>query len=62
MTLSNTREQHFMIDHIIPNENAAEIFLNVQIYRGLEIGSDHFFVQGVIRLKISRILNGKIKK
>ncbi|HYS62000.1 MAG TPA: reverse transcriptase family protein [Gemmatimonadales bacterium] len=51
-----------MIDHIIANENAAKKFLDVRAYRGVEIGTDHYYVQGVIRLETTRRPARKIAK
>ena len=47
ITWSNTREQHFMIDHIPANDKAAQKFLDVRTFQGLEVGTEHFFVQGI---------------
>lgn len=51
-----------MIDHYIANENATKKFTDIRMLRSLEIGSDHFFVQGKIRLHTTKRLAEKIKK
>lgn len=62
ITWSNTRGQKSMIDYFMTSENATIKFTDVRIFRSLEVGSDHFFVQGEIHMNITERPAKKIEK
>ena len=59
----SARGLYSMIDYIIANEGAARECLDVRTYRGLDLDSDHYLVQGVFRInKSKRKRKEEIKK
>ena len=49
-----------MINHILTDDNAEKKFLDVRTFRGLKIDIDHYFVQGVIHMKTSKVTSRRI--
>jgi len=46
---SNTHGQFAVIDIFIANRKLSELFLDVRVYRGSDIGSDHFLTLAELR-------------
>jgi hypothetical protein len=45
------RGYHSIIDYFLGNEKVAKLFGEVQVFRGCDIGNDHFLLQPKLNLE-----------